>query len=98
MREVRATRRRGYSITRETYSAGLNAMAAAVLRQGQPIGAITIAGPSVRFTVKRMEALGQELLAIADQMAAASGASVFFQTAVRAGPVAGGGAHAKAVR
>jgi IclR family transcriptional regulator, acetate operon repressor len=44
-----------------------------------PIGVITIAGPTVRFTEERMKALGSELLSFASQMAAASGTSPFFQ-------------------
>lgn len=82
MQRVAETRKRGWAITTETYSVGLNAIAAPVVRSGRALGAITIAGPSVRFDRKRMEALGPELLAIAQQMAAASGSSAFFQSAV----------------
>lgn len=77
---VHETRARGYSITHETYSPGLSAMAAPVRLAGQPpIGVITIAGPSVRLTPERMAELGPELLSFASQMAAASGTSPFFQ-------------------
>ena len=76
---VRQTRERGYSITQETFTPGLNAMGAAVRLNGQPpIGVITIAGPTVRFTLEKMQALGPDLMSIAAQMAAASGASPFF--------------------
>ncbi len=76
---VRATRERGYSLTQETYTAGLNAMAAPVRLAGQaPLGTISIAGPSVRFTLERMQSLGPDLLSMAAQLAAASGASPFF--------------------
>src|SRR5450830_1602969 len=79
MAEVQATRQRGYSLTCETYTAGLNAMAAPVRLQGQPpLGTLSIAGPTVRFTPERMQALGDELLACAAQLAAASGSSPFF--------------------
>ncbi|MEJ8814040.1 IclR family transcriptional regulator [Variovorax ureilyticus] len=79
---VHAARERGYSVTVETFTAGLNAMAAPVrLGNRPPIGVITIAGPTVRFTEERMHALAPELLSICDQMAAASGASPFFQGA-----------------
>ncbi len=72
-------RARGYSLTQETYTPGLNAMAAPVRLNGQPpMGVITIAGPTVRFTEEKMRALGPELLSIAAQLAAASGASPFF--------------------
>ena len=82
MAMVRGARERGYSVTVETFTAGLNAMAAPVrLGNRRPIGVITIAGPTVRFTEARMHALAPELLALCDQMAAASGTSPFFQGA-----------------
>lgn len=79
MKIVKETRKTGYSMTVETYTPGLNAMAAPVRLAGQPaLGTISIAGPSVRFTEERMQALGAELLSFTAQMAAASGASPFF--------------------
>lgn len=79
MAMVRATRKRGASITMDSYTLGLHAMAAPVRLAGQPpIGTISIAGPSVRFTEERMLALTDELLSFCAQMAAASGASPFF--------------------
>ncbi len=83
---VHATRERGYSLTTDTYSLGLSAMSAPVRFQGQPaIGVLTIAGPTVRFTREKMEALGAELQAVAAQMAAASGASPFLQLTAETG-------------
>jgi len=88
---VHTTRERGYSTTVDTYSIGLSAMAAPVRLAGQPpIGVITIAGPSARFTEARMDALAPELLAIAEQMAAASGTSPFFQRSSQARLAAAG--------
>ena len=76
---LQAARARGYSLTQETFTAGLNAMAAPVRLNGQPpMGILTIAGPTVRFTEARMLALGDELQSFAAQLAAASGASPFF--------------------
>jgi IclR family transcriptional regulator, acetate operon repressor len=76
---VHATRARGYSLTQETFTAGLNAIGAVVQLAGQkPIGVITIAGPTVRFGEERMLALGADLLSISAQLAAASSASPFF--------------------
>ena len=85
---VQETRTRGVSLTVDTYSLGLSAMSAPVRFAGQPaIGVITIAGPTVRFTMERMQSLAPELLSIAAQLAAASGASPFFQlTAETAAP------------
>jgi DNA-binding IclR family transcriptional regulator len=77
--QLQAARARGYSLTQETFTAGLNAMAAPVRLNGQPpMGILTIAGPTVRFTEARMLALGDELQSFAAQLAAASGASPFF--------------------
>jgi DNA-binding IclR family transcriptional regulator len=87
---VHATRERGYSLTVDTYSLGLSAMSAPVRFAGQPaMGVITVAGPTVRFTVERMEALAPELLSIASQLAAASGASPFFQLTAETGSPSG---------
>lgn len=88
---VHTARERGYSLTQETFTAGLNAMGAPVQLNGQkPIGVITIAGPTVRFTEERMLALGPDLLSIASQLAAASSASPFF-TKPAAHPIAASG-------
>jgi DNA-binding IclR family transcriptional regulator len=77
--EVQAARARGYSLTEETYTAGLNAMAVPVRLPGEPpLGAITVAGPTARFTRARMLALAPELLAVAAECASASRASPFF--------------------
>jgi DNA-binding IclR family transcriptional regulator len=76
---VRETRQRGYSITEETYAHGLNALSAPVRLKEQPaLGVLTIAGPSFRLTRSKMLQLGKELLSCADQLAATSGASPFF--------------------
>jgi len=54
----RAPRERGYSITADTYTLGLSALSAPVRFAGQPaFGVLTIAGPTVRFTLERMQAL-----------------------------------------
>jgi DNA-binding IclR family transcriptional regulator len=70
------TRKRGFSLTQETYTAGLNAMAVAVSLTGHlPMGTISIAGPSARLTKEKMLKLSKELISCASQLAAASGAS-----------------------
>lgn len=77
---VQTTRERGYSVTIDTYTAGLSAMSAPVRFAGQSaFGVLTIAGPTVRFTADRMVTLGPELLSTAQQLATLSGASPFFQ-------------------
>ncbi len=80
--EVHAARARGFSLTEETYTAGLNAMAVPVMLPGErPLGAITVAGPTARFNRERMLALAPELLAVAAECARASRASPFFNHA-----------------
>ncbi len=85
------TRKRGFAVSVDTYTAGLSAISAPVRLAGQPaLGVLTIAGPTVRFTRERMEALGPELVAFAAQLAAASGSSPFFNQGQRAGGTASG--------
>lgn len=83
---LHVTRAQGYSITIETYTAGLSAMSAPVRFAGQPaFGVVTIAGPTVRFTPERMQALLPELLSTTAQLAATSGASPFFTLTAETG-------------
>lgn len=91
--KVQAARESGYSVTVETYTAGLNAMAAPVRLAGQtPLGVVSIAGPTVRFTEARMQALAPELLSFAAQLAAASSASPFLNRVSRGNARADSGA------
>ena len=69
-------RKRGFSIISEMYSPGMTAMAAPVRREGLPVtGVVTIAGPLMRLTEKRMLELGADLLAVAAELATASSVS-----------------------
>ncbi len=73
---LKQTRARGFSTTVETFSPGMNAMAAPVCRAGHTtMGTISIAGPSIRFTPERMEALGSTLIEVANELAASTSAS-----------------------
>lgn len=79
MTQIRATRKRGYSISVDTYTLGLSAISAPVRLAGQSaMGVLTLAGPTVRFTEERMNSLAAELQSVAAQLAAASSASPFF--------------------
>ncbi len=78
-------RKRGFSLINEMYAPGMTAMAAPVQLRGQSaIGVITIAGPLIRLTEKRMLELGPELLAAATELAVASVASPMFARAAPA--------------
>lgn len=76
LQALHETRARGYSITEETYTPGLNAMAAVVRGTGQAaLGTLSVAGPASRLTRARMIELGPLLLECAAQLASASGVS-----------------------
>ena len=69
----------GVATINEVFAPGMTAMAAPVQRRGYPaIGVISIAGPLLRLTEKRMETLGPTLVAAASELAAASLASPLF--------------------
>ncbi len=91
LKQVQATRTRGYSVTVDTYSPGLSAVSAPVRLAAQPaMGVLTIAGPTVRLSEARMHALAPELLAVAAQLAVASSASPFFAQTGAPGAAASG--------
>ena len=70
LRYVRKARRQGFGIVTETYTAGTNAIAAPIRHpQTQEVsGVVVVAGPSVRFTETRMEALAPALLDAAREL------------------------------
>jgi len=77
---VKATRKRGFSMITEMFAPGMTAMAAPVYGfRGAAVGVVTIAGPLVRLTPKRMEELGPTLMSTAESVTRASGASQLFR-------------------
>jgi IclR family transcriptional regulator, acetate operon repressor len=64
---------------------GTSAIAAAIRKSpsSDPIGTISIAGPSARMTAARMEELAPRLIASAKALAAASGGSALFNSSGR---------------
>ncbi|SDZ70453.1 transcriptional regulator, IclR family [Variovorax sp. YR266] len=80
MAYVKAARQRGFSMINEVFAPGMTAMAAPVFSvNGAVIGVVTIAGPAVRLTPQRMEALGPALIGAAEEVARASGGSALFK-------------------
>lgn len=76
---IHAARSRGYSMIDEVFAPAMTAMAAPVMRKGRSaIGVISIAGPRVRLTEKRMLQIGPALLKAAGELAASSKASMHF--------------------
>jgi len=81
---IRNARKRGWSSIVEVFAPGMSAMAAPVRAPGGPaIGVVTIAGPLVRLTEARMEALAPALMATAQDVMAASKASPMLARAQR---------------
>jgi IclR family acetate operon transcriptional repressor len=72
MREVRATHKRGYGVARNEAEPGVTAVAAAIRPDGigPALGTVSVAGPSVRMTEKRIEELGPIVIRTANEMAA----------------------------
>jgi hypothetical protein len=69
-------------MVRETYAAGMSAMAAPVQRRDEPAtGVVVIAGPTVRWTETRMRSFGAELLKLAAELALAGHASPLLKAA-----------------
>jgi DNA-binding IclR family transcriptional regulator len=72
-------RKRGYATTTDMFGAGLSSMAVPVRRAGEaPSGILSIAGPSVRLTPKRMLELSEPLRTSAMEIALASATSPLF--------------------
>ena len=86
LERVEQTRRQGYGLVMEAYEQGTCAVAAAILRPrtGEPVGTVSIAGPSVRLTEARLRELAPLVQACARELGVASVGSPIFAGA-RAG-------------
>jgi IclR family transcriptional regulator, acetate operon repressor len=87
LQHLRATRKRGYSLTIQTFTPWMSAMAAVVRygTAGDVRGTVSIAGPHIRLTEARMHELAPLLLAAAADLSEASPGSPAFSRA-RGGP------------
>jgi DNA-binding IclR family transcriptional regulator len=95
LERLRFAREHGFAIVHEAYEAATSAMAAPIRRAGgtrEPIGTISIAGPSVRMTDARMLEMAPDLLAAVAELSVASRGSSLFG----AGPGGYGTGPAKA--
>lgn len=83
LQHLRATRRQGYSLTLQTFTPWMAAMAAVVRTgpSGEVRGTVSIAGPTLRLTEERMHALAPLLLAAAGELAQAAVGSPAFARA-----------------
>ncbi len=76
------TRARGWSLTVETFTPGMTALAAPIVDlDGAVRGAVSIAGPCVRFTPEKIAAFAPRLLDTAADLGRAAGASAAFRAA-----------------
>ncbi len=75
---LHAARVRGYATIDEVFAPGMAAMAAPVVRGGDVIAVISIAGPRLRLTPTRMQALAPALLAATAELGPISRASSLF--------------------
>ena len=74
---IAATRARGYAIDDEENAVGLRCVAAPIFDEfRRPCAAISIAGPSVRVTLRRIELLGPQVIAAARAITQATGGIV----------------------
>jgi len=72
-------RKRGFALMVEQYAPGMSAMATPVKRRaGEAVAVITIAGPLIRLTEKRMAELGKPLLAAAAELGMSGATSPLF--------------------
>ena len=80
LEELAAARRRGYAVAVDSYIDGMAAMAVPIFAPGdrRPIGCMSIAGPAVRLTAERQEALSASLRAAAAEIGDAAAASSYF--------------------
>ncbi len=77
---LKLARSRGFTVTQETFTVGMAAMAAPVrTHRGDVVGVLSVAGPVARFTETAMLALGPELLQATHELAS-SGSSIFMQS------------------
>ncbi len=84
---LKATRKRGYSVTVDIFAPSMSSMAAPVRDQhGDVVGVLIIAGPMTRLTEPRMLELGPTLVKVADEIGFSSGVSAMFRTARAAPP------------
>jgi IclR family acetate operon transcriptional repressor len=74
LRELAASRERGYAIDDEEHAVGLRCVAAAIHDEhGRPLAALSISGPTARIPNERIPVLGAMVLLAAREFTAAVG-------------------------
>ncbi len=73
-RELDLGKARGYAISIEEQTQGINSVATAILdHRARPIGAVCVLGPSFRLPVDRLHALGRDLMEAARRISGNAG-------------------------
>jgi len=79
---LRRARKQGYALGQETYTRGISAVAAPIMRQNKgAVGVLTISGPTTRLTSDRLVSLVPDLLAASAEIAGVSAHSPLFDRA-----------------
>jgi IclR family acetate operon transcriptional repressor len=81
---IRASRKRGYAVTADVFAPGMSSMATVVHgASGQVVALLIVAGPSLRLSAARMQALTPALTSTADELSHASLISPMFRARPR---------------
>ncbi len=73
--ELAAARREGYAMSASVWRPGINSLAGVICgADGNPLGAIAVAGPKERFSQEKMQAITQPLLSCCANISRALGA------------------------
>jgi IclR family acetate operon transcriptional repressor len=84
MAHVRATRKRGFSLTVDVFQPAMNSMATVIRgKDRQVVALLIVAGPMARLTEDRMMALGPDLLSTAEHLSRSSAVSPMLQASGR---------------
>lgn len=65
---LHAARVRGYAVIDEVFAPGMTAIAVPVLRRGEAVGVISVAGPRTRLTPAHLHEMAPDLLAAAAEL------------------------------
>jgi DNA-binding IclR family transcriptional regulator len=83
VKDLRQTREQGFAISEQEYEEGINAVAAAILgSNGQPIAAVTVAGPTYRLSRERMIDIGPAVVATAREIAQEFETAVYYNASL----------------
>jgi DNA-binding IclR family transcriptional regulator len=75
---LHAARVRGYAVIDEVFAPGMSALAVPVLRRGDAIGVISVAGPRQRLSLARMHEIAPDLLQSAAELGPLCTSSTLF--------------------